>query len=151
MEHAHPARPADADRLAERLLREHGLRVTVQRRLVLSLLIVHEGRHWTAEEILSEVRVRAPEVARGTAYNVLEELVRVGVAEELASDGSKRYGLRLSPHHHFVCDRCGRWYDVEPTGVEALALGPPEAARFRWERVDVTFHGLCPACAALGA
>ena len=131
--------------LAERLLREHALRVTVQRRLVLSLLIAHEGRHWTADEILAEVRSQAPEVARGTAYNVLEELVRVGVAEELHSEGSQRYGLRLTQHHHFVCDRCRRWYDVDPTGVEGLGLRA-DTPGFDWDRVDVTFHGVCPAC-----
>lgn len=148
MDNVEPTSRNEPDALADRLLRDHGLRVTVQRRLVLSLLIAHEGRHWTADEILTAVRGRAPEVARGTAYNVLEELVRVGVAEELASEGSQRYGLRLAPHHHFVCHRCRRWFDVVPTGVEGLALRVGQtAAGFRPDRVDVTFHGLCPDCA----
>lgn len=141
---AAPALPPEP----EALLRDRGVRVTAQRRLVLALLIAEAGRHWTADELWTALRGDLPEMARGTAYNVLEELVRVGLAEELAGhDGSQRYGLRLTDHHHFVCYRCSRWYDIEPRGVERVRLEPrPGENAFRVDRIDVTLRGLCPTC-----
>lgn len=131
----------------ESLLRERGVRVTAQRRLLLRLLVEHQGRHWTAEELWTALRRDLPEVARATAYNVLEELVRVGLAEELpAGDGSQRYGLRLVSHHHFVCDRCQRWFDVHPSGVDGVRLGAAGEGGHRVERVDVTLRGVCADC-----
>ncbi len=131
----------------ETLLRERGVRVTAQRRLLLALLLAHQGRHWTADELWTALRRDLPEVARGTAYNVLEELVRVGLAEELAAhDGTQRYGLSLESHHHFVCDRCRRWFDVRPSGVDGVRLAAEGDGAFQVERVDVTLRGLCPEC-----
>jgi Fe2+ or Zn2+ uptake regulation protein len=133
----------------EALLRGRGVRVTAQRRLLLGLLVEHEGQHWTADELWTALRQELPEVARATAYNVLEELVRVGLAEELATgDGGHRYGLRLVSHHHFVCDRCRRWFDVQPAGVQGVRLGGGAQAGHRVERVEVTLRGLCADCLA---
>jgi Fe2+ or Zn2+ uptake regulation protein len=131
------------------LLRGRGVRVTAQRRLTLQTLLAHAGRHWPADEIWAAVRRDLPEMARGTAYKVLDELVRVGLAEEMAGgEGMNLYGLRLEPHHHFVCDGCGRWFDIRPRGVEAVALDAGEANGYRVRRVEVTVRGLCPECAA---
>lgn len=139
----HPAAASDA----ETLLRERGVRVTAQRRLLLGLLVRHQGRHWTADELWTALRQELPEVARATAYNVLEELVRVGLAEELAAgDGSQRYGLRLVSHHHFVCDRCQRWFDVQPSGVDGVQLAASGKGGHRVERVEVTLRGVCADC-----
>jgi Fe2+ or Zn2+ uptake regulation protein len=125
------------------------VRVTAQRRLLLGLLVTNRGRHWTADELWTALRASLPEVARATAYNVLEELVRVGLAEELPTrDGSLRYGLRLTSHHHFVCDACGRWFDVQPAGVDAVRLRAPDDGGFHVDRVDITLRGLCADCRA---
>lgn len=144
-----PAAPAHP--VPESMLRDRGVRVTAQRRLVLALLIEHEGRHFTADEVWNYLRSKLPEMARATAYNVLEELVRVGLAEELAAgEGGQRYGLHLTHHHHFVCNACQRLFDVHPAGVDAVRLESSVHSAFRVERVDIILRGLCPGCQADG-
>jgi len=135
-------------RTAEDWLRDRQLRVTAQRRMVLALMLDNPGRHWTADALWEAVHPRLTELARGTIYNVLNELVRVELVEQLPTrEGGVRYGLRMTPHHHLVCDRCRQWFDVEPDGVAELRLAPRDAAKFHVTGVEVIFHGTCWTCA----
>ncbi len=121
------------------------MRLTPQRRAVLTLILGHRGVHWTADQIRDRLRETMPELSRGTTYKTLNALVEHGILEELATvDGSVLYGLRLEPHHHFVCESCRRWYDVDADGVAGLRLlGPSNHVA---KTVDVTFRGICAHC-----
>lgn len=93
---------------SECLLRERGLRVTPQRQAVLSLFLRDPGYHGTAN------------------------YVRANLCEEIATiPAVPRYGLRLSIHHHSVCDRCGSWYDINVDGwKDCWPEANPPRARF---------------------
>lgn len=136
---------------AEALLRGRGLRVTPQRQGVLSVFLRQPGLHWTAEQVRDQLLGAMPGLARGTTYKVLNELVRAGLCEELPTlEDVSLFGLRLAPHHHFVCQQCGRWFDVEADGTDHLRMiqHPPGA---RVEQVEVLFRGHCPECARTSA
>ena len=133
---------------AEAWLRIKGLRVTPQRRLVLDQMLQQVGHHWSADALHERLRRQLSELARGTVYNILGELTRVGLVEELPGrDGRALYGVQLTPHHHFYCDGCRRWFDVEPVGLGALTLSAEDQGRFAVETVAVVFHGRCGDCA----
>ena len=144
-----PASSVPVEKLsAEAWLRTKGLRVTPQRRLVLDRMLQQVGRHWSADELHEALRAQLSELARGTIYNILAELTRVGLVEELRRhDGSALYGVRLVPHHHFYCEDCRRWFDVKPVGLGSLALSADDRGRFAVQTVAVVFHGLCVDCA----
>lgn len=131
---------------AENLLRERGLRVTPQRQAVLQWLLDHGGAHLSADQVRDQLLSKMPGLARGTTYKVLDELVRTGLCEELATaDGMALYGLRLEPHHHFYCESCHRWYDVQVEGLSGLRIAGAEPGTWVGE-VDVTFKGTCQRC-----
>lgn len=130
---------------AEALLRDKGLRVTAQRRMVLQYLLDHEGGHFTADQIRDELLQMLPELAKGTMYKTLQDLAAVNIVELLPTpQGYALYGLRLRPHQHFYCTACHHWFDVLPKNIEALRFDAPG---FVIEGVDVTLRGLCPQCA----
>ena len=137
---------ADAP-LLERL-RERGWRLTPQRRAVAHVL-EGEHTHLTAEEVLDRARRVVPEVSLATVYNTLKELVSMAeVLEVRAAPGPLRYDPNVArAHHHLVCRACQILYDVHPRGVRQLALGEDDRRGFRVDEVEVTFSGLCPACA----
>ena len=139
-----------ADQSAQELLRQQGLRVTPQRQGVLSLFLSEPGFHWSADQVRERLLPAMPGLARGTTYKVLNELVKVGLCEELATaEGTALYGIRLVPHHHFYCTQCRRWFDVDVAGISELKLmgSNPDASV---HQVDVTFRGVCRACAKSG-
>jgi Fur family transcriptional regulator, stress-responsive regulator len=129
-------------------LRARGWRITPQRRAVVQAL-AGEHVHRTADQVHASARVLVPEVSLATVYNTLNELVSMGEISAInVGDGSTRYDPKVGPdHHHLICDGCGRIYDVEPTGVDGVALSNAERHGMRIDSVAVVFRGACADCA----
>ncbi len=133
--------------LLERL-RERNWRITPQRRVVAEVL--HGDHvHLSADEVFANARGRLPEISLATVYNTLGELVAMGEVREVrVAEGPVRYDPNSrSPHQHLVCTRCGALFDVDPLGVSGLALSDRDRHGFCLVEVEVTFRGLCEACA----
>jgi len=143
-----PARPSPIQHL-DAACRAHGVRVTVQRRRIFEALL---GRtdHPTPDEVYAAVTDTLPGVSRTTVYRVLEALVSLGVLAKVCSPGA---ATRVDPwtqrHHHLVCQRCDRLFDVEDTAV-AHRVGRPDVRRqgFIIGDYSIYFSGICGACQA---
>jgi Fe2+ or Zn2+ uptake regulation protein len=129
-------------------LRIRGWRITPQRRAVVQAL-AGEHVHHTADQVHASARVLVPEVSLATVYNTLNELVSMGEISAInVGDGSTRYDPKVGPdHHHLICDGCGRIYDIEPSGLDGLALPSAQHHGMRIDSVEVVFRGHCADCA----
>jgi Fe2+ or Zn2+ uptake regulation protein len=125
------------------LLREHGLRVTPQRRVIWSAFEDGRAGHLSADDVLRRARRELPELARATVYNTLNELVGAGLLRRLEGRGSQLYDPNVDDHHHFRCRRCSRLYDVHPSGLESVRLREDD---FRVEELQLIYEGVCPSC-----
>ena len=134
-------------RLFEATCRAQGLPVTLQRRRILEALL---GRtdHPTPDQIYATVKDTLPGVSRTTVYRVLEMLTRLGVLTRACTPGATtRVDPYTTRHHHLVCQRCDRLFDVEDTAVE-YRIRPPDVRRegFAIQGYSIYFTGLCAAC-----
>jgi Fur family transcriptional regulator, peroxide stress response regulator len=105
------------------------------------------SEHPTAERVFRLVRSEFPRVSRGTVYRNLQKLVDAGEALQLQlGRRSARFDGRVDDHDHFVCVECGAVLDVD---VAQHRVHRPWAAALGYEieRVAVTYHGRCAACA----
>jgi Fe2+ or Zn2+ uptake regulation protein len=141
-----PALSAHADAAA--LIREAGLRVTDSRRAVVDALVSRP--HASAEALYQRVSVELPQTSLQSVYNALGDFVEAGLVRCIEPAGRPRlYELRVRDnHHHLVCTQCGAVEDVDCTVGEAPCLEPSNAHGFRVQTAEVTFWGLCPACAS---
>ena len=126
--------------------REHGLALTVQRRVILRELI---GRldHPTADQIYDSVRDRLPGLSKTTVYRVLDTLVRVGAARKVSHAAAVvRFDPNVSRHHHLVCEHCGGLTDLEDEAV--CAILPPNTRQSGFVITDysINFTGTCSGC-----
>jgi Fe2+ or Zn2+ uptake regulation protein len=128
---------------ALRQLREHGLRVTPQRRAIWAAFEDGAAGHLSADAVFRRARVELPELSRATTYNALAEFVSAGLLRVLSGQGSQLYDANTESHHHFRCRSCQRLLDVQPQGVERLRLD----TAFRVEKTQILFEGLCGDCA----
>ena len=131
----------------EAACRAHGVPVTVQRRRIFEALV---GRtdHPTPDQVYAAVKATLPGVSRTTVYRVLDTLVRVGVLAKAASPGAaRRVDPRTARHHHLVCERCDRLFDVDDEAVEHR-VRPPDVRRrgFAIQDYSIYFTGLCAEC-----
>jgi Fur family ferric uptake transcriptional regulator len=128
-------------------LRDRGWRLTAQRRVVAEVL-AGEHIHLTADAVYSRAQQVLPEISLATVYNTLNELVDMGEVLEISTgDGPKRYDPNTTgAHHHLYCVECGTLRDVNPEGIDRLALPTGEQHGFELIDTDIVFRGRCPDC-----
>jgi Fur family peroxide stress response transcriptional regulator len=130
----------------ERLCREQGLPVTVQRRTVLEALAGRED-HPTADQVFDEVCTRIPGIARGSVYRILETLVKLGIVRKVCHPGAaSRFETKTHRHHHLVCLQCGKMIDLEDSSLDRIALPDARSRGFELVEYSIQFRGTCSAC-----
>ena len=129
-------------------LRNHGRRVTPQRRAIIQVLAETAGTHPTAEQIFTRVQATMPDMSHATVYNTLHELVEIGLLLELGLGVREhRYDINISDHAHMVCLGCGRVVDV-PCDCSGVDIPPEQAQGFVLTERHLVFRGYCPDCLA---
>ena len=129
-------------------LRAEGRRVTPQRRVIVRVLL-EDGSHLTADEVLKRARRELPDLSPATVYNTLHELTALGMVEELDLGlglEERRYDVATEEHDHLVCLRCGRIEDVPRSD----RVGTDWQGMHDFRIVDrrVIYLGYCPECAS---
>ena len=117
-------------------------RISTQAKAVLNVL-AEKRCHLTAEEILSSM----DNIGTATVYRALDHLTELGMIRRLAlGKKSAVYEYVRDSHVHFVCNRCGKVYDIQADFSGMVK----EAAKVCGHHVnwgEVTAHGMCNACA----
>jgi Fur family ferric uptake transcriptional regulator len=117
-----------------------------RQRAALHKIFQDAGRPLSAAEVhrLAERRVRG--IGMATVYRNINRLVALRQLEPVDLPGEvPRYELRRQTHHHhFLCRRCGRVYDV--AGCSPVLTGRLPRG-FRADGHDVVLYGICAACA----
>ena len=138
-------------RLTERkiaaTLRQHGYKLTPQRRVVIQTIVSSQD-HLTPSAMYKKVHQEHPNIGLVTIYRTLGILAKLGLICELHAGGSCRsYAISArGHHHHLICSNCGAVVDF--TGYDLSRL---EQRLFRETGFEVADHllefiGLCQAC-----
>lgn len=130
--------------------RQHGLPITLQRRVILEHLA---GRcdHPDADQIYEGVRDRLTGVSRTTVYRVLDVLERIGVVNRIATPESKsRFDANTTPHIHVYCAHCSRIDDIVESErpVQQIQHQIHAPTGFEVKETMILFTGLCRECRA---
>jgi Fur family ferric uptake transcriptional regulator len=129
------------------LLREHGLRVTPQR-----LLLVEAARslpgHFNADSVYDRLRAVYPGVSKVSVYRGLETLREQGLVSctELGGHAVKYEWIGAQRHHHLICTRCGQQHDLPDAELNALREQLIQHYGFRASIDHFAIWGLCRAC-----
>ncbi|MGQ9805372.1 MAG: Fur family transcriptional regulator [Chlorobiales bacterium] len=99
-----------------------GQRYSRQREEVLRVVRETES-HPTADWVYEQVRKVLPHISLGTVYRNLNLLADEGLIQRvILDDGIVRFDGNTNEHHHFICTKTGKIYDVRlSTGNELLA------------------------------
>ncbi len=125
------------------LLRQHGLRVTPQRRAILAVFQGSGDEHLSADEVHARATAVVPEISRGTVYATLAELTELELLAAVGQPEPVRYEVNTELHDHFRCRVCLRLFDVALGGQELAARPLPGYAI---ESVAVRAEGVCHEC-----
>jgi Fur family peroxide stress response transcriptional regulator len=133
-------------------LRDHGVRPTEARRLVLALLD-EKNNHPSTEGIIKALRDKGFDVSVATLYQNLNKLVESGLLVRIKGpDDLMRFDANLAPHHHLVCLKCAKIVDVRNNEGPLLQKSPLDyqtgASLSDWQvdTIKIEFNGVCPNC-----
>jgi Fe2+ or Zn2+ uptake regulation protein len=130
--------------------RARGLKVTPQRQSIFRVLSSATA-HPTAESVYAAVSTEMPTISLRTVYQTLNDLAAMGELSALdVGTGSTRFDPNLEPHHHLVCDECGRIDDLHAHFPGVVVPPTGEAAGFEVTATEIVFRGRCAECAAAG-
>ena len=131
-------------------LKDHHIRVTPQRQIILTYLVTHHN-HPSVETIYTALTAEFPNLSMATIYNTLNLLVDLGIVIELPNDtGGIRYDFYGRPHYHVLCENCGKITDVfaPDFGQIEQRLNQEASAQTGYLITSnhVEVYGLCPEC-----
>ncbi len=131
-------------------LKARGVRLTSERQLILRRAVTH--LHFSAEELVKDVRAIDPSVSRMTVFRTLALLQRTGLVEK----HDFRYGppyyevtYGKAHHDHLMCVECGEIIEFQEPRVERLQ--DEVVRRYGYQLLSHThkLYGLCHACQRL--
>jgi Fur family transcriptional regulator, ferric uptake regulator len=124
-----------------------GHRLTGPRRALVDLIAARDG-HFTAADLVADVRDRRLGIGRATVFRALDVLTELGIVERLDLPTGEHAYVACEPthHHHAVCSRCGHAVDIEDAGLLAVVDEVESRTGYRIDRHRLELFGLCPAC-----
>lgn len=131
-------------------LKEHHIRVTPQRQIILTYLVTHHN-HPSVDTIYTALAAQLPNLSMATVYNTLNLLVDLGIVIELPNDnGGIRYDFYGQPHYHVICENCGKITDVFAPDFgeieQTLNREAAEQTGYLITSNHVEVYGLCTDC-----
>jgi Fur family ferric uptake transcriptional regulator len=130
------------------LLRTRGLRMTPQRRAIVSEVMRTHG-HISPAEVARRVQSEMPGVNASTVYRTLTLLEEVGVLQHShVETGAEYHRTEDAQHVHLTCQRCGR--DDALSMAEAKKLGDliHRHHGFEPDLTHFAITGICSDCAS---
>jgi Fur family ferric uptake transcriptional regulator len=136
----------------EGLLRAAGLKVTEQRRKILTFLLEHHGP-FTVEEMAHRLKAEAFDLA--TIYRNMIAFEEARLVEKLHfGDGSQRWEIAHQKddhhhhrhhHHHLICRACKKIITLDIC-LSSAELKKVASLGYGDVRHNLEFSGICPDC-----
>lgn len=143
----HTGMKLTANKIAS-ILRQHGYKLTPQRRVVLNV-IARSHDHLTPAAIHDRVCQKYPGIGKVTIYRTLDLLTELGLICRVHVGGTSRNYLMRRPtehHHHLVCSSCSRVVDFTDCDLIELEQRLAGETGFEIEGHLLEFHGRCRDC-----
>jgi Fur family transcriptional regulator, peroxide stress response regulator len=126
--------------------RRAGMKLTHQRTEIFRE-VARTDDHPDAQTIYERVRERVPAMSLDTVYRNLWLLNDLGLVATLGPPRERaRFDANVTPHHHFVCTRCGMASDFYSREFDELRPPAEVDSMGSVEATHVELRGLCLRC-----
>ncbi len=134
--------------MGSRDLKKAGLKVTLPRIKILSILENEESRHMSAEDVYKALLESGEDVGLATVYRVLTQFESAGlVARHRFEGGHSVFELNAGEHHdHILCLKCGKVVEFVDETIEARQHAIAKEHGFTITDHSLYIYGVCPDC-----
>jgi Fur family ferric uptake transcriptional regulator len=126
-------------------LKKAGLKATLPRLKILSILEASEQHHVTAEDVYKELLNAGEEVGLATVYRVLAQFETAGLVIRHNFEGGRSvFEINHGGHHdHMVCVECGKVFEFNDPAIEERQRKVAERAGFAMDEHALYMYGVC--------
>lgn len=126
-------------------LRKAGLKVTLPRMRILTILEGSAQRHMSAEDIYKSLLEAGEDIGLATVYRVLTQFETAGlVARHNFEGGHSVFELETGEHHdHIVCNDCGRVEEFMNPVIESQQIEIAREHGFSLAAHSMILYGRC--------
>jgi Fur family ferric uptake transcriptional regulator len=129
-------------------LRQAGLKTTLPRLKVLSILESSQIRHMSAEDVYKILLAEDESIGLATVYRVLTQFEDAGLVIRHNFEGDRAvFELNDEGHHdHMVCVTCGNVIEFIDPRIEELQEKVASDHDFDIQDHSLTLYGVCERC-----
>ena len=104
--------------------------------------------HPSADWIFQQLKGEIPDLSLGTVYRNLTLFRKQGLIASVGTvQGVERFDADVSPHVHYICDRCGRVQDLPGIQVpRSLVDTASHQLGGEISACQLNFNGICKDC-----
>lgn len=115
-----------------------------QQRETIQAVLTEAARPLTVHEILERAAQEVPGIGIATVYRCVKALMEANKVElvEIVGEPLRYETVKSAHHHHFVCEKCKKVFDVE--GCASIASMVPYGFKLRDH--EIVLYGVCAAC-----
>lgn len=126
-------------------LKKAGLKATLPRLKILSILEESKQRHFSAEDVYRELIATGEDVGLATVYRVLTQFEGAGLVIRHNFEGGRSvFEINQGGHHdHFVCVECGRVFEFYDSALEERQHKVAEKSGFAINDHSLYLYGVC--------
>ncbi len=134
-------------------LKKVGLKATLPRLKILSILEAAQVRHMTAEDVYKGLLEAGEEVGLATVYRVLTQFETAGLVIRHNFEGGRSvFEINQGHHHdHMVCIECGKVFEFYDSAIEERQRMVAGKAGFVMEEHSLYIYGMCQGMKKNGA
>lgn len=109
--------------------------------------LMSRNDHPTADMLYMSMREQYPNISLGTVYRNLNLLVELGEIQKVTcGDGVDRFDYDISPHYHFICQKCNAVMDLPLPPMNEINEAASACLGCRIDNHAIYFRGTCPEC-----
>lgn len=125
---------------------EFDMRYSKQRELIFNTVLQNKI-HPTADFVYNKLKLDHPELSLGTVYRNLNFLAEHNMLLKISvPNGSDRFDGSAFPHHHLICKKCGKVFDIDVPELNGLYERAENNNGFIIDRCSLAFEGVCINC-----
>jgi Fur family peroxide stress response transcriptional regulator len=103
--------------------------------------------HPTAEDIYMNLKLKNPNISRGTVYRNLNLLVEKGLVNKISNSGKPdKFDYVCHQHSHAICKNCGEVFDCQVLLDDATKDAIKSQTGLDDFSNEFTIYGICKLC-----
>ena len=129
-------------------LKDAGLKTTLPRLRILTILEEGKQRHFSAEDVYKALLDAGEEIAFATVYRVLTQFENAGLVLRHNFEGGRSvFELDRGEHHdHMVCIKCNKVTEFYDDEIEKRQKKAAKKYNFDLQDHSLYLYGLCSDC-----